>query len=105
VDPAASATVSFAGLAPGFAGLYQVNFTVPTSGLANGDVLVAFNTLEALNEMATISLSGFPQAAARTVTGRRASRLRSRAVAAGATHGRNLKSRRRALPDRSREKL
>ncbi len=33
----ASATVQFAGLAPGFTGLYQVNATVPT-GLSAGDV-------------------------------------------------------------------
>lgn len=97
------ANVSFAGLAPGFAGLYQVNFTVPTSGLANGDVYIAFNTNEALNQMATISLSGFSQRAVRIVPGPRAFRLRSRAVAAGAIHNRHAKDFRRALPDRSRE--
>jgi uncharacterized protein (TIGR03437 family) len=32
----AQATVTFSGLAPGFAGLYQINFTIP-SGLVNGD--------------------------------------------------------------------
>jgi uncharacterized protein (TIGR03437 family) len=35
----AAATVTFSGLAPGFAGLYQVNFTIP-SGLATGDTIL-----------------------------------------------------------------
>jgi uncharacterized protein (TIGR03437 family) len=91
------ATVSFAGLTPGLAGLYQVNFTVPSSGLTNGDVMIAFETNEALNEMATISLSGFSLSEARTVA-RRRSRLRP--VAAGATSVRPAKKVRRALPER-----
>lgn len=33
------ATVTFSGLAPGFAGLYQVNFTIP-SGLVSGDTFL-----------------------------------------------------------------
>jgi len=94
VDPLAPANVLFAGLAPYFAGLYQVNFTVPSSGLANGDVYISFNTLEGSNEMATISLSGFPSTAARPAAVHRASRLRSR--------GKNVRKRRRALPERSR---
>ena len=32
-------TISYAGLAPGLAGLYQINVQVPTSGLTAGDVI------------------------------------------------------------------
>jgi uncharacterized protein (TIGR03437 family) len=95
-----TANVTFAGLAPGFAGLYQVNFTVPTSGLTNGAVNIAFDTDEALNEMATINLSGFSQRAVQMVPGGRTFKLRSRAVAAGATRARPAKNFRRALPER-----
>src|ERR1017187_659737 len=106
VDPPAQANVTFAGLAPGFAGLYQVNFTLPAaSALANGDVYVSFDTLEALTEMSTIRLSGFALAAAQTTPSRRPARLRRPAAAPAATHGRNVKNYRRALPERSREKL
>ncbi|MGA2593019.1 MAG: hypothetical protein ABSH32_24145 [Bryobacteraceae bacterium] len=104
VGDQAQATVTFAGLAPGFAGLYQVNFTLPTSGLANGDVYIAFNTDEALTEMATIALTGFPDVAAQTRPVRGAARLRRRVVASGATHARNVKDHRRALPERSKVK-
>ncbi len=39
------AAVAFAGLAPGFAGLYQLNVTIPDSGLGSGDdVYLAFLT-------------------------------------------------------------
>jgi uncharacterized protein (TIGR03437 family) len=90
--------VLYAGLAPGFAGLYQVNFTLPTTDLENGDVLISFQTNEAVNEMATIRVAGFSNADARTAPGRRSSRLRRHAVA---THGRGeTNHRRRALPDR-----
>jgi uncharacterized protein (TIGR03437 family) len=91
-----SADVLYAGLAPGFAGLYQVNFTLPKTGLEDGDVSISFETNEAVNQMATISLSGFSQAPAGTVPGRRASKLRRRAAA----HKRNGKNHRRALPDK-----
>jgi uncharacterized protein (TIGR03437 family) len=95
------ADVTFAGLAPGFAGLYQVNFTVPSSGLSNGDVDIYFGTTEALNDMATIRLSGFSNLFARTVPGGRTSRLRSRARAAG-KFGKHSNNFRRALPDTNR---
>ncbi|HXM44177.1 MAG TPA: hypothetical protein VN924_23275 [Bryobacteraceae bacterium] len=98
VDPVAEANVLFAGLAPGLAGLYQVNFTVPTSGLANGDVYIAFDTLEALNEMATISLSGFPESGfAQPIASHRNSRPHRHAA-----HARDAKKRQRALPDSTR---
>jgi uncharacterized protein (TIGR03437 family) len=100
VDSPARAKIAFAGLAPGFAGLYQVNFTVPSSGLANGDVLIEFNTPEALNEMSTISLSGFSNGAARIVPSGHAIRLRSRPAASGVTFGGHPKNFRRALPER-----
>jgi uncharacterized protein (TIGR03437 family) len=80
VDALAPADVSFAGLAPGLAWLYQVNFTLPTSGLENGDVYVYFETNEASNEMATIAVSGFPQSDARVKSRRRALRAQSRGV-------------------------
>ncbi len=94
------AQVQFAGLAPGFAGLYQVNFTVPSSGLNNGDVEIFFETTEAANAMATISVSGFSDRS-RIVPSLRASRPRSRAIAAHAAFGRHAKKLRRALPERS----
>ena len=86
------ATVSFAGLAPGFAGLYQVNFVLPHDSVANGDVFVFFATDEAQNEMATISVSGYSSSgdARRRVT-------RHRTIRA---HARPAKNFRRALPDR-----
>jgi uncharacterized protein (TIGR03437 family) len=38
-------TIEFAGLAPGLAGLYQINVQVPTSGLGSGDdVYIEFST-------------------------------------------------------------
>ena len=100
VDSPARASISFAGLAPGFVGLYQVNFTVPSSGLANGDVLIEFNTPEAFNEMATISLSGFPGGDARIVPSGHAISARSRLAASGAAFGGHPKNFRRALPER-----
>ncbi len=101
VNSPASATVDFAGLAPGFAGLYQVNLTLPSTGLANGDVDLVFDTIEAQNAMATIPVSGFPTAAIRTRAAHRAFRPRIRPTSAQNTNSAN---RRRALPERIAQK-
>lgn len=85
VHALAQANVSFNGLAPGFAGLYQVNFTLPKSGLANGDAYINLDTYEALTAVATIRLSGFLGTAAqvrdRAATGRGKSQRRGSGVA------------------------
>jgi len=82
------ANVFFAGLAPGLAGLFQVNFTLPMSGVANGDAYINFQTTEASNEMATISLSGYSRSAAPIIVSHRASRPRRRAGTAKAARWR-----------------
>jgi uncharacterized protein (TIGR03437 family) len=94
VDSPAVLYPSFAGLAPGFAGLYQVNFTLPDTGLSDGDVTIAFNTVEALNTMSTINVSGYSQDFARVAPRQRSPRLKR------AASGRHSKKFRRALPER-----
>ncbi len=94
------ADVSFAGLAPGFAGLYQVNFTVPQDGLTNGDNTIAFETIEGLNEMATINLAGFSSQSGIFATGARTPMLRNRVMAVRAGYAKHPKNFRRALPER-----
>lgn len=99
VNNYAYAPVQFAGLAPGFAGLYQVNFTLPTSGLNNGLVSINFETDEAVTEMTQINVSGFAQSNASPVQNAfRPGRLR---VPPQAHSSRRSASRRRALPSRN----
>ena len=52
-----TATVAFAGLAPGFAGLYQVNVTIPT-GLTAGDNYLDIAGPDAYTSEALISIGG-----------------------------------------------
>ena len=48
------AAVQFAGLAPGFPGLYQLNVTVPKSLTTLGQVDVAINTPDAFHDQVFI---------------------------------------------------
>ena len=59
-----AATVSYAGLAPGFVGLYQINLQIPT-GLSAGDYYIGISGSDSYNSEAAISISG-TAAAART---------------------------------------
>jgi uncharacterized protein (TIGR03437 family) len=52
----ASATVLYAGLAPGLPGLYQINVTVPTSLTGSGNIGLAVQTPEAFAEQSTIAI-------------------------------------------------
>ena len=96
------ADVSFAGLAPGFAGLYQINFAIPTGGLSNGDAIISIGTVEAVNSMATIPLAGFPQSPSLLVPSHLSSVRRVRAAArrGSSMSGRHM-LKRRALPERA----
>ncbi|HUA19737.1 MAG TPA: hypothetical protein VMB25_13400 [Bryobacteraceae bacterium] len=96
------ANILFAGLAPGFAGLYQVNFTLPRGGLLNGDDYIALGTNEAENEMATIAVSGFSNVLSARSGRRRPEGLRGRRSSVCVSRGDTCpKSHRRALPERT----
>jgi uncharacterized protein (TIGR03437 family) len=97
----AQADVLFAGLAPCCAGLYQVNFTLPSRGsIASGDAVIIFDTLEGQNIMSTIALSGFTGAAIpANANPRKIVRPR---MTPSAPPGRGIRSHRRALPERTR---
>jgi uncharacterized protein (TIGR03437 family) len=58
-----AATVTFAGLAPGFAGLYQVNLTVP-SGLTAGNLAVDIIGPDSLTSEALLPVGGTAAATA-----------------------------------------
>ncbi|HEY4361019.1 MAG TPA: IPT/TIG domain-containing protein [Bryobacteraceae bacterium] len=72
-----SAAVSYAGLAPGLAGLYQLNVTVP-SDVGPGDVYIEVVTYQADVNQAQVSVSGGTSAA------------RPAARSAGAASGRRI---------------
>ncbi len=50
------AAVQFAGLAPGFPGLYQLNVTVPMNLTATGEVDIAINTPDAFSDQVYIAI-------------------------------------------------
>jgi uncharacterized protein (TIGR03437 family) len=59
----AQATIAFSGLAPGFAGLYQINFAIPT-GLASGDASLEIDSgVDSDSLEALLPLSGTGSAA------------------------------------------
>jgi uncharacterized protein (TIGR03437 family) len=96
VDTPVDANVEYAGLAPGFAGLYQVNFTIPSTGLTNGEVSLGIETNEGFTSMATIDVSGFANSAAPINV-----RSLHRPKAPVAHRKALVKSHRRALPERA----
>ena len=93
------ANVSYAGLAPYAAGLYQINFTLPDSGLANGESTIFLGTNEAFNGMATIDLSGFSSISGFSVSSPRVPRFRPDVLSSRA-HSAHARLSRRALPGR-----
>jgi adhesin/invasin len=58
-----AATVTFQGLAPGFAGVYQLNVTIPT-GLSAGDHFLDISGPDSYNSQALVSIGAGSAAAA-----------------------------------------
>jgi uncharacterized protein (TIGR03437 family) len=95
------AGLTFAGTAPGAAGLDRMDFTLPTSGLVNGDVHLTLETNEAQNEMATIAVTGYSQRRIDQGSSHALVRPGRHAPGAGVAHGRtHVESHRRGLPAR-----
>lgn len=64
-----NAPVSFAGLAPGFAGLYQINFTIPP-GVTSGAATLLVRMLDKSSQAnVTVAVSSPWQLVTRTVIG------------------------------------
>jgi uncharacterized protein (TIGR03437 family) len=64
-----TAAVSYAGLAPGFAGLYQVNLTVPANASTGNDFLT-IETPGSVTSQVALSVGGLPSDATRKATER-----------------------------------
>ena len=47
----------FKGLAPGLAGLYQINFTVPTNAPTGSAIALAVETHDAFHDMVDIAIT------------------------------------------------
>lgn len=67
----ATPTITFSGLAPGFAGLYQINFTIPSGLVATNDGEIEIegpdsDTLEALFPLSASSSAARPAAVAKS---------------------------------------
>lgn len=64
---AAQATTAFSGLAPGFAGLYQINFTIPSGLSTNDAILDIYSGLdsETLESILPVSTGGSARPSAR----------------------------------------
>ena len=79
-----------------------MNFSLPKSGLSNGDVSIALGTIEAFNEMATINVAGYSSGFGFVAPSQAGSRPRRPPTPGAAFRGHSRKAR-RALPDRPKE--